>query len=356
MDIKTVPVDLRGRPHPDRMWRIVGAVITSYSFLTRRTLRRRRILPVDRGLPLLVDDVRVEAPDVRSYRLVAQDGAQLPRWQPGSHLDVVLPSGRRRQYSLCGDPADRSYYRIAARRISDGDGGSRELHDTVEPGGTLTVRGPRNGFPYLPAQQYLFIAGGIGITPILPMVRQAAAGGAQWQLIYTGRSRESMPFLDELAAPDPDRVLIRPDTEYGIPASGAELLAHGAPGAVVYCCGPAPMITKVRTDLPASGAAALHFERFTPPPIIGGQPFEVVLQRSGRVLTVPADKSALDMIREVAPQVSYSCRQGFCGTCRTRVISGDIDHRDQVLTGPGEPDTMTICVSRSPGGRIVLDL
>ncbi|MGH4023423.1 MAG: PDR/VanB family oxidoreductase [Pseudonocardiaceae bacterium] len=356
MDTEPVPADLRDRPHPDRMWRIVGSVITTYSILTRRTLRRRRIVPVDRELPLLVDDVRVEAQNVRSYRLVARDGAQLPRWQPGSHLDVVLPSGRRRQYSLCGDPSARDYYRIAARRISDGGGGSLELHDTVEPGATLTVRGPRNGFPYLPAQQYLFIAGGIGITPILPMVTHAAATGARWQLIYTGRSRESMPFLDELATLDPERVLIRPDTEYGIPASGAELLAHAPAGAIVYCCAPAPMITKVRTDLPASGAAALHVERFTPPPIVNGKPFEVELQRSGRVLTVPAGKSALEVIREVAPQVSYSCRQGFCGTCQTRVISGAIDHRDQVLTGPGEPDTMTICVSRSTGGRIVLDL
>lgn len=358
---RIVPPDLHGRPRADRLWRIVAAAFTAYSLIGRYTLRPRRIRRVNRDLHLLVDEVRDEATDVRSYRLVPPDGAQLPRWQPGGHLDVVLPSGRRRQYSLCGEPADRSYYRIAARRISSdagGGGGSQELHDTVRQGDVLTVQGPRNGFPYLPAERYLFIAGGIGITPILPMVQQAAATGAQWQLVYTGRSRESMPFLDKLAALDPDRVQIRPDTEFGVPASGAELLGGAAVGATVYCCGPAPMIAAVRADLPGSGTVTLHFERFSAPPIVDGQPFEVELHRSGHVLAVPADRSALEVIREVAPEVPYSCRQGFCGTCRTRVLSGDagIDHREQVLTGPGEPDTMTICVSRSPGGRIVLDL
>lgn len=356
--IKPVPPDLKGRPRPDRLWRIVAAAFSAYSLIGRYTLRPRRIAPVDRNLHLLVDEVRVEADEVRSYRLVAPDGAALPRWQPGSHLDVVLPSGRRRQYSLCGDPTDRGYYRIAARRLADGGGGSRELHDTVRPGATLTVRGPRNGFPYLPATRYLFVAGGIGITPVLPMVQRAAAAGAQWRLLYTGRSRESMPFLDELAALDPARVRIRPDTEYGVPATGAELLADAPAGALVYCCGPEPMLAKIRADLPVSAAAALHFERFTAAPIVDGKPFEVELGRSGRVLAVPGDRSALEVIREVAPEVPYSCRQGFCGTCRTRVLAGAdaIDHRDQVLTGPGGPGAMAICVSRSNGGRVVLDL
>lgn len=359
---RVVPPDLHGRPRADRLWRIVAAAFTAYSLIGRYTLRPRRIRRVDRDLHLLVDEVRIEAPDVRSYRLVAADGAPLPRWQPGGHLDVVLPSGRRRQYSLCGDPTDRSYYRIAARRISSdagGGGGSQELHDTVQPGAVLTVHGPRNGFPYLLAARYLFIAGGIGITPILPMVQQAAATGAQWQLVYTGRSRESMPFLGELAALDPERVQIRPDTEFGVPASGAELLGEAADGATVYCCGPAPMIAAVRADLPGSGAATLHFERFSAPPIVNGRPFEVELARSGRVLTVPADRSALEVIREVAPEVPYSCRQGFCGTCHTRVLTGDtgIDHRDRLISAPRTPGTIAICVSRSPDGRrIVLDL
>jgi ferredoxin-NADP reductase len=199
------------------------------------------------------------------------------------------------------------------------------------------------------------LAGGIGITPILPMVKQAAAGGAPWQLVYTGRSRASMPFLDELSELDPDRVRIRPYDQHGFP-TGAELLEYAPPGATVYCCGPEPMIAGVRQSFPASAAAALQFERFSAPPVLDGVPFEITLQRSNRVLTVPADVSALDIIRQALPDVAYSCQQGFCGTCRTRVLSGDVEHRDRVLTDQARADTMNICVSRSRGGRIVLDI
>jgi len=187
------------------------------------------------------------------------------------------------------------------------------------------------------------------------MVKQAAAGSKPWQLVYTGRSRASMPFLDELIALDPARVRIRPYDEYGFPRTGAELLEHSPAGATVYCCAPPTMIANVRRDRPASAAAALHYERFTTPPVVGGTPFEIELRRSNRVLTVPADRSALDVIRGTAPNVAYSCQQGFCGTCRTRVISGDVEHRDRVLTDRERTDTMTICVSRGRGGRIVLD-
>ncbi|MGH3871100.1 MAG: PDR/VanB family oxidoreductase [Pseudonocardiaceae bacterium] len=352
---RSAPPDLRGRRHPDRLFRALGALVTGYEWLTSAGLRRRPATrQVDRDLRLVVDEVGVEAPDVRSFRLVADGGAQLPAWQPGSHLDVLLPSGRRRQYSLCGDPAELSSYRIAVRRIANGAGGSRELHDSIGTGSTLTVRGPRNAFPYVPASGYLFLAGGIGITPILPMVKQAAADGAQWQLVYTGRSRTSIPFLDELTTLDPARIRIRPYDQYGFP-SGADLLELAPTGATVYCCGPAPMIAGVRRDLPASAARALHFERFCAPPVLGGRPFEVTLQRSDRVLAVPADRSALDVICEAVPDIAYSCRQGYCGTCRTRVLSGDIDHRDRVLTDQERTDTMTICVSRS-NSHVTLDL
>lgn len=350
-----VPPDLRGRQRADRMYRALGALITSYDWLTAAYSRRPPTRRIDRDLSLVVDEVRVEAQDVRSLRLVAAGGGELPSWQPGSHVDVLLPSGRCRQYSLCGDPADRSSYRIAVRRIADGGGGSRELHDPIGTGSVLTIRGPRNAFPYVDAAGYLFIAGGIGITPILPMVKQAAAGGVPWQLVYTGRSRASMPFLDELTALDPARVRVRPYDEYGFPSTGAELLEYAPAGATVYCCAPATTIANVRRDRPASAAAALHFERFTTPPISDGVPFEIELQRSSRVLTVPADRSALEVIRDTVPDVAYSCQQGFCGTCRTRVISGEINHRDRVLTDREHADTMTICVSRARGGRIVLD-
>lgn len=352
------PPDLGGRQRPDRLFTLLGKLITGLEWLAiGGYLRRRPPRQVDRDLSLVVDEARVEASDVRSFRLVAAGGAELPRWQPGSHLQVLLPSGLRRHYSLCGDPADRSCYRIAVRRLADGGGGSHELHDSIGAGSALRVRGPRNSFPYTPAASYLFLAGGIGITPILPMVKHAAAGGVPWQLVYTGRSQASMPFLDELAVLDPDRVWIRPYDQYGFP-SGAELLARAPTGATVYCCGPAPMIASVRRDLPTSAAAALQFERFSAPPVLDGAEFEIALQRSGRVLTVPADRSALEVIRQAVPDVAYSCQQGFCGTCRTRVISssGEIQHRDRVLTDRERIEQMTICVSRSRGGRITVDL
>jgi ferredoxin-NADP reductase len=350
------PPDLRGRQRPDRMFTLLGKLITSLEWIASGAyIRRPQAQPVDRNLQLVVEEIQIEASDARSFRLVADGGAELPRWQPGSHLEVLLPSGRRRHYSLCGDPADRHCYRIAVRRLADGGGGSRELHDSVGPGSTLTVRGPRNAFPCVPAPRYLFLAGGIGITPILPMVKQAAAHGTPWQLVYTGRTRASMPFLAELSELDSDRVHVRPYDEHGFP-SGDELLDYAQPEATVYCCGPAPMIAGVRQAFPASAAAALQFERFTAPPILDGVPFAVALQRSKRVLTVPADRSALEIIREAVPDVAYSCQQGFCGTCRTRVLSGDVEHHDRVLTEHERADTMTICVSRSRSGRIVLDL
>ena len=204
----------------------------------------------------MVDEVRVEAQDVRSFGWSPPAVGNYPAGNRAATSTCCLPSGRCRQYSLCGDPADRSSYRIAVRRIADGDCGSRELHDSIGTGSALTIRGPRNAFPYVDAPGYLFIAGGIGITPILPMVKQAAAGSRPWQLVYTGRSRVSMPFLDELAALDPARVRIRPYDEYGFPRTGAELLEYAPAGATVYCCAPPTMIANVRRDRPASAAAA----------------------------------------------------------------------------------------------------
>ncbi|KAA5834372.1 oxidoreductase [Saccharopolyspora hirsuta] len=345
---RAVPRALSGRG-PDRFLWALDKMATGMEWLQRNSRRNRPpIAAVDRDIPLEVAEVRAEADDVVSLRLVGE--GLLPAWQPGAHLDVVLPSGRTRQYSLCGEPGDRRYYRVAVRRLADGAGGSREVHDELRPGSRITARGPRNAFPFITAERYLFIAGGIGITPILPMVRTAAARGADWRFVYTGRSRESMPFLDELAELDPERVWVRPDTEFGIPASGAELLEHAPPGAAVYCCGPIPMITGVRLDLPGSTADSLHWERFSAPPIIDGEPFTVELARTGRTVEVPADRTALEAITEVLPQVSYSCRQGFCGTCHVRVLDGAVDHRARAAD-----DHMAICVSRS-AGRVVLDL
>jgi ferredoxin-NADP reductase len=300
---------------------------------TRRVRSMAAVTPVlawvfFRGTRYLMhnDPTRPGRASLRGYRRAARRGL-LP-----SGRQLVLPSGLVRQYSLCGDPSEKDHYRIAVRKIG---AASAEVH-ALTPGTRVTVRGPRTAFPFVGDGPFLFVAGGIGITPILPMVRRAAAAQADWRLVYTGRSRASMPFLDEL--PDDDRVWIRPDTEYGVPTSGAELLDGLPDGASVYCCGPVPMITSVRVDLALTGAKAVHFERFAPPPIVDGEPFQLILRRSGQVLDVPAGRTALDVLLEARPGTPYSCRQGFCGTCAVPAAGGG---------------SMRICVDRA---TTVLDL
>lgn len=329
------PLRLNGTGTPDRLMSALTGVVAVYRRVSEISGRRRPpVSEVDRDLRLVIAEARQEAEGVMSLRLVSPGEEPLPRWRPGAHLDLVLPSGLVRQYSLCGDPDDRSYYRVAVRRLGEA---STEVH-TLGPGTKVTVRGPRNAFPFVAADSYLFVAGGIGITPILPMVRRAAARGVDWRLVYTGRDRASMPFLDELAELDPARVWLRPDTEYGIPASGAELLEGTPDGTSVYCCGPTPMITSVRVDASLSQVGAVFYERFSTPPIVGGKPFRVELRRSGLVLEIPADRSTLDVLREALPGVAYSCRQGFCGTCEQPSVSGE---------------RVRVCVARDP---VTLDL
>lgn len=292
-------------------------------------------------LDLTVEAVTPVAEDAVGLTLVGPDGAELPRWQPGAHLDVFLPSGRQRQYSLCGDPGDRRRYRIAVRLIRDGDGGSREIHQQVRAGDALRIRGPRNAFRLAEADSYHFVAGGIGITPILPMVKAAHARGKPWRLVYTGRTRASMPFLDELARLSPGDVRIRPDDEFGAP-TGPPLLAGIGAADAVYVCGPPPMLAAARAGFGAT-IRELHTERFSPPPVVGGRPFTVELRRSGITVEVGAHESALAAIRRVVPEVPYSCQQGFCGSCRAPVLD-DERHRSTL-----------ICVSRSEC-PLVLDL
>lgn len=289
---------------------------------------------------LVVDAVTREADDVVGLTLRDPDGAPLPRWTSGAHLDLFLPSGRQRQYSLCGDPADRSAYRVAVRLIEDGDGGSREVHQTVRAGQRLTVRGPRQAFALAKSESYLFVAGGIGITPMLGMVRAAQAAGARWKLVYLGRSRATMPFLAELTRYG-SMVEVRPDDEYGPPDVDA-ILRDTEPGAAVYLCGPPPLMDAVRAALPrVNPTAGLHSERFSAPPVVGGSPFTVTLARSGTRLTVASDESALAAVRRELPGVAYSCQQGFCGSCRVGLAGGG---------------SMLLCTERPAGDSVLVEL
>jgi ferredoxin-NADP reductase len=323
------------RVSPARGLQALEALAVRFERLSARSVGHPRPTRPSRPLSLCVTGVRREAAGVIGVTF-AGDGA-LPGWEPGAHLDLVLPSGRLRQYSLCGDPRDRDEYRIAVRLLGPA---STEVH-ALKIGDELIVRGPRNAFPFLAVPRYLFVAGGIGITPIRAMVRDAARRGADWQLVYTGRTRDTMPFVDELLALDAQRVHIRPDDTQGLPDPKriVDLAPHGS---ALYACGPPQMIAAVRRQLPDHRIATLHYERFSPLPVIGGAPFEIELARTGRVLTVGSDQTALTAIRAVLPDVVYSCQQGFCGTCHVRVLGGN------------EP-SMAICVARAES-RVVLDL
>ncbi|MEN8655411.1 PDR/VanB family oxidoreductase [Streptomyces sp. 21So2-11] len=295
------------------------------------------------------------AEGVVELQLEALDTGDLPAWQPGAHVDLVLPSGQVRQYSLCGDPADRSTYTLATRLIADGRGGSREVHEQIHEGTELEVRGPRNRFALVPAPAYVFVAGGIGITPVLPMLRAAESAGAEWRLLYGGRTRASMPYLEEIEKlAGPGRALVVAEDEDGLPDL-PEFLAGAPLGAAVYCCGPEPLMAAVSASLPAGNT--LHLERFAPGAAAGaGGTFELELRRSGRTLSVTPGTTVLAAVRTELRDVSYSCEQGFCGTCQQRVLEGEIDHRDELLTDAERDDSMLICVSRARGERLVLDL
>lgn len=334
--------------------RALAVIVTAYEKISGFSgYLRPDVAPIERRLSVRITEVRPEADDVVSVRLESRDGQLLPSWQPGAHVDVELPSGRLRQYSLCGSPADRDHYRIAVRRITGGAGGSVELH-ALRPGAELIVRGPRNAFPFIDVGRYLFVAGGIGITPLLPMLRAAVVRGVDWTFVHTGRTRSSMPFLAELAALDPARVHIWPDDEYGVP-DARKIVSLAPPGAALYACGPPPMIESIRAEIPSERVSSLHYERFSPAPVVGGRSFDVVLARSGHVVPVAADETALVAIRRVLPDVAYSCQQGFCGTCPAGLLGGDVEHRDRCLSGEQRASQMAICVSRGRG-RVTLDL
>jgi ferredoxin-NADP reductase len=314
---------------------------------------------------VVVSAVQEEADDVRSLLLVDPGGAPLPPWTAGAHIDTVLPSGLVRQYSLCGDRADRNTYRIAVLRDEAGRGGSRELHETASVGATLRIRGPRNHFEFRDAPRYLFLAGGIGITPIHAMVHEAVRRGVPFELYYGGRTRRSMAFAEELSLVSSGAVHLVPQDEQGILDLDA-IVARTPEGAAVYCCGPEPMLTAAEGACARlNRAAALHLERFAAgprpaeaAPAIPGETFVVVLRRSGRELTVPPERSLLDVVREVVPDILFACEEGFCGSCETRVLEGQPEHHDSLLSDDERErsDTMMICVGRSRSSRLVLDL
>nr|WP_271209097.1 PDR/VanB family oxidoreductase [Rhodococcus wratislaviensis] len=312
----------------------------------------------DADFPVVVAGRRSVAEGVVQVRLTRPGADSLPDWSAGAHIDLLLPNGLERQYSLCGDVED-SAWTITVLREQDGRGGSAYVHDELQEGQTVRVRGPRNHFVQEAAPRYRFIAGGIGITPIIPMLRAAEASGAEWTLDYCGRRREGLAYVEELVGEFGDRVRLRIDSEQGAP-NLPELLSSPQPDELLYACGPAGMLDAIVQFGGHWPKGAIHFERFTAVEYDTSLDveFTVELAASGKVLTVPADRSILDVVREAGVQVLSSCQEGTCGTCETVVISGDIDHRDALLSEEEkqEGEVMMICVSRATCPRLVLDL
>jgi ferredoxin-NADP reductase len=309
------------------------------------------------NLQLRVVAKELIADRVAAITLGSVDGTPLPEWSAGSHIDLYLPGELIRQYSLCSDPADRAAWRIGVLRELNGRGGSDTMHDTVQVGDTLTAVGPRNNFAYrTSASDVLFIAGGIGITPILPMVRAAEQEGANWRMLYLGRNRDSMGFLEELE-PYGDRVMVHTSDDGGILPLGRGIAAFGLTDPEIYACGPAPLLDTLGDGWPAE---RLHVERFTGNGT-GAQDTDtafVVETSDGTEIEVAADETILAaMIRCGVPALN-SCQEGICGTCETVVLAGTPLHRDSLLSDEerASNETMMICVSRCVGDRLVLEL
>jgi ferredoxin-NADP reductase len=349
-----------------------------------------------------VSEVRVVAATyladgVLGLTLASAAGDELPAWEPGAHVDLRLPSGKTRSYSLYGNPSDRARYDVAVLREDLGRGASVEIHEQQLVGRTLTMIGPRNLFPLIDAPEYVFVAGGIGLTPLLPMIRELAAGRTPWTVYYLGRSLRTMALVDELASCAKQSgglgtiELVARDESERLDLGAA--LAGVARGTAIYCCGPDRLMAAVEDTVAALAAtpgyeAAVYLERFGRPVLTPAHevaevrdiaetgatdtaaigidtaecdpdgPFEVELSATGTTLTVGAGESILERVREVRSGLTFSCSDGYCGTCETRVLAGRPDHRDDVLTDDEkeESETMMICVGRSKTPRLVLDL
>jgi len=285
-------------------------------------------------------------------------GAELPAWSPGDHLLLHLPNGLDREYSLCGDPRDRRVYSVAVLDEPSSRGGSSHVHRGLPVGTRFEVSGPRSNFALEPAPEYLLVAGGIGITPIRAMAAELDRTGADVRLLYCGRERASMAFLDDLVGLLGDRLTVHADDEEGqLPDISGVLRGFGAEG-LVYCCGPSPLIDAVQEG--AADPGRVRVERFRAPEAPASstpaEGFAVVCDRSGTRVDVGPGESVLEALGDAGLDVPSSCQEGICGTCETRVVSGEVDHRDFLLSDGERADRMLVCVSRSSGGELVLDL
>ncbi len=317
-----------------------------------------RVAQAPATIPVRLRSMTWEADGVISLELAAADGSVLPVFEPGAHVDLHLPSGTKRQYSLCGDPADRSCYRVAIRAVSGGLS-SQFVHRKLRPGEMLAISQPRNNFPLAEAKNYIFVAGGIGITPLLPMMRELSARKKPWTLLYCNRTDEAAPFLSEVRALGGEICLH--SSASGTRLDAAKRLGSVQPDTAVYCCGPERLMLAVEEATSGWPEGSIHFEWFAPrsrPADETAGSFEAVCQASGMTVNVPADKSLLEALNDAGIPLPCSCQQGICGTCEVRVLAGEPDHRDSILSSAERAanETMMACVSRARSPRLVLDI
>jgi phthalate 4,5-dioxygenase reductase subunit len=309
---------------------------------------------------LRVHQIEKVAADIFTFELRSRDGSELPEFTSGAHVTVRVPNGLTRKYSLCNDPAERDRYVIGVRRETEGRGGSISLIDETKPGDELPVSAPRNDFKLVKsAAGYVFVAGGIGITPIMSMIRHLkSTGGGRFKLYYLTRSPELTAFREELSGPEfRGQVTIHHD--YGDPDKAFDLwpIFEQPKGQQIYCCGPRGLMEAVRDMTGHWSSSAVHFEAFNEPPrsTAEDRPFTVRLARSGGLVEVPVGTTILEALRAHGIEVPSSCESGTCDTCRTRLLEGEADHRDLVLAEHERADNIMVCVSRARSDEIVID-
>jgi len=313
---------------------------------------------------LRVKRIEWEAEGVISLTLARPDGGELPLFTPGAHIDLHLPNNVTRSYSLCGDAADRSVYVVGVGLDAASRGGSAFIHNQLRAGQMISVSPPRNHFPLVEdAAKVVLIAGGIGITPIYCMARRLSGLGRAFEIHYATRNAARMAFLPALKALGGPVAVHHDEENGGRPLDVAAIFAQHPAGTHFYCCGPTPMLAAFEKAGQAAGVKdeCIHVEYFSAKPQDAAAPasgFTIVLGRSGREFSVPADKSILQVLQLNGVAIDSSCEDGICGTCEVKVLEGQPDHRDSVLTKAEQAanKSMMVCVSRCKGERLVLDL
>lgn len=294
---------------------------------------------------------------ITEFTLTPVAGGVLPAFTPGAHITVATPSGAMRRYSLVGDGAEPSEYVIALKREPASRGGSASMHDNAVEGTVLQIQPPENDFALVPAPDYLLIAGGIGVTPILSMARHLSAQGTPFRVVYCTRSAAETAYLDELAAMGEHVQIHHDEGDFDQMYDFWDDFEKPRP-THVYCCGPAPLMEEIKALCGHWPEGRVHFEDFKPVEVVkpDDTAFTVHLKNAGQHIEIPSDRSILEALRAAGINTVSSCESGTCGTCKCGLIEGEADHRDMVLMEHEKADKIMICVSRAKSSELVLDL